>query len=232
MKELLKKEAEKINVMLTEKQLNQFVLYYQLLMEWNQKMNLTAITEPEEVVQKHFVDSLTCLETGLLKSGKLIDVGTGAGFPSIPLKIVCPTLEMVLLDSLQKRLTFLEEVIDQLGLEGVSLVHARAEDGGQNPKLREQFDIAIARAVAPMNVLAELCLPFVKRGGYWIAMKGSQGQAELAQAKNAISILGGSEKELFTTGIDNHTVISVVKTENTPKKYPRKAGTPSKNPLS
>lgn len=232
MKELLQKEAEKINVMLTEKQAEQFVLYYQLLREWNEKMNLTAITEPEEVVQKHFIDSLTCLETVRMKKGKMIDVGTGAGFPAIPLKIACPELEIVCLDSLQKRLTFLEEVKQQLGLEGISFVHARAEDGGQNPEFREQFDIAIARAVAPMNVLAELCLPFVKKGGYWIAMKGSQGQAELDQAKNAISLLGGRVKEIVTTVIDSHTVISVEKTENTPKKYPRKAGTPSKNPLS
>ncbi len=232
MKEYLKNEAKKINVMLTEKQLEQFVRYYQLLTEWNQKMNLTAITKAEEVVQKHFVDSLTCLETGLLKRGRLIDVGTGAGFPSIPLKIVCPSIEMVLLDSLQKRLTFLEEVQKDLGLEGVSFVHARAEDAGQKSEFREQFDFAVARAVAPMNVLAELCLPFVKKGGYWIAMKGSQGQAELEQAKKAITLLGGRTKEFVTTTIDSHTVISVEKTENTPKKYPRKAGTPSKNPLS
>ncbi len=232
MKQFLKTEAEKINVMLTEKQLDQFVLYYELLTEWNQKMNLTAITKPEEVVQKHFVDSLTCLNTGLIKMGRLIDVGTGAGFPSIPLKIACPSIEMVLLDSLQKRLAFLEEVKQELGLEGVSFVHGRAEDAGQNPEFREQFDFAVARAVAPMNVLAELCLPFVKRGGYWIAMKGSQGQAELEQAEKAISLLGGKTKAIFTTVIDSHTVISVEKTENTPKKYPRKAGTPSKNPLS
>lgn len=231
MKELLKVSAEKINVMLTEKQLDQFLLYYQLLREWNEKMNLTAITEPMDVVQKHFVDSLTCLNTGLL-TGRVIDVGTGAGFPSIPLKIACPQLEMVLLDSLQKRLTFLEEVTTQLGLEQVTLVHARAEDAGQNPAYREQFDVAVARAVAPMNVLAELCLPFVKQGGHWIAMKGSQGREELEQAKGAISLLGGKETTLVTTPIDSHTVISVKKMGHTPKKYPRKAGTPSKNPLS
>ena len=231
MKELLKQKASEINVMLTEKQLSQFVRYYQLLVEWNEKMNLTAITEPEEVVQKHFVDSLSCLETGLLKSGKVIDVGTGAGFPAIPLKIACPDLEMVLLDSLQKRLIFLEEVIKELGLENVSLIHSRAEDAGQKEKFREQFDVCIARAVAPMNVLSELCLPFVKIGGYWIAMKGSRGEEELELAKNSISILGGKTRQFITTKIDGHTVISVEKVEKTPKKYPRKAGMPSKNPL-
>lgn len=231
MKELLKQKASEIDVMLTEKQLSQFVRYYQLLVEWNEKMNLTAITEPEEVVQKHFVDSLSCLETGLLKSGKVIDVGTGAGFPAIPLKIACPELEMVLLDSLQKRLIFLEEVIKELGLENVSLVHSRAEDGAQKAEFREQFDVCIARAVAPMNVLAELCLPFVKQGGYWIAMKGSRGEEELELAKNSISILGGKTRQFITTKIDGHTVISVEKVEKTSKKYPRKAGMPSKNPL-
>lgn len=233
MKQLLLESAKKINVMLTEKQLNQFLLYYELLAEWNQKMNLTAIIQPEEVIQKHFVDSLTCLETGLFqKQNKLIDVGTGAGFPSIPLKIVFPDLEMVLLDSLQKRLVFLEEVKGVLHLEHVTFVHARAEDAGKNPLFREQFDLAVARAVAPMNILAELCLPFVKKGGWWIAMKGSQGEAELAQAQSAIFKLGGKPKQILTTKIDRHTVISVQKSENTPKQYPRKAGTPSKNPLS
>lgn len=233
MKNLLREETKKINVMLTDEQLEQFVTYYELLLYWNQKMNLTAITERKEVVQKHFVDSLTCLQTGLLTSGsKVIDVGTGAGFPSIPLRIVAPHLNFVLLDSLKKRLIFLEEVVKQLGIEkNITLLHSRAEDAGKDVKYRETFDVAIARAVAPMNILAEFCLPFVKKGGYWIAMKGSQGQEELDNAKKSIQILGGSSASVFSTMIDHHTVISVKKTDITPKKYPRKAGTPSKNPL-
>lgn len=232
MKQLLVDGARKINVTLTEKQLEQFVLYGNLLKEWNGKMNLTTIVAPEEVARKHFLDSLTCLETGIFqKKNRVIDIGTGAGFPAIPLKIVCPDLEMVLLDSLQKRLTFLNEVIAQLGLQQMTLVHARAEDAGQDVCYREQFDITIARAVASMPVLCELCLPFVKLGGYFIAMKGSQGEEELSQSGRVISLLGGTTKQILTTPIDSHRIISIQKTKKTPKQYPRKAGIPSKKPL-
>lgn len=233
MKKMLADGAKKICVMLTEKQLNQFEQYYELLIEWNQKMNLTAITQPEEVVYKHFLDSLSCLQTGLfVENSRVIDVGTGAGFPSIPLKIACPSLQMVLLDSLQKRLTFLEEVIDKLGLEEITLLHARAEDAGQQEDWREQFDLAVARAVAPMPVLCELCLPFVRQGGRLVAMKGKLGEEELHQSEGAISLLGGTTEQCFTTQIDSHMIISVKKTTKTPRQYPRKAGIPSKKPLS
>ena len=232
MKKMLLEGASEINVPLTDKQVDHFLLYYDLLLEWNQKMNLTAITEPEEVIQKHFLDSLTCLETGLFFPGcRVIDVGTGAGFPSIPLKIAMPELSIVLLDSLQKRLTFLEEVADRLSLSGLSFCHARAEDAAIKTEYREMFDIAVARAVAPMNVLSELCLPFVKKGGYFVAMKGSRGEEEWADGKGAISLLGGETEKIRKTRIDSHTIISIKKIANTPKKYPRRAGIPSKKPL-
>ena len=232
----LQQASAKLGLPLEAKQLAQFATYYALLVAWNEKMNLTALTDPEEAYLKHFYDSLTLVMAYPLQgSPTLVDVGSGAGFPSIPLKIAYPNLKVVIVDSLKKRLTFLAELVDTLGLEQVERHHARAEDFGQNKKYRGQFDLVTARAVARMTVLAEYCLPLARKGGSFIAMKGSQGQEELAQAKHAIATLGGkvaSVKTLQLPGEDSRREIIVIqKTKETPNKYPRKAGTPNKNPL-
>ncbi len=207
--------------------------YKRLLLEWNEKMNLTAIQDDKEIIQKHFVDSLSI--TPYLKGiGSLVDVGTGAGFPGIPLKISIPGLDAVLLDSLEKRVGFLDAVISELGLKGIKTVHMRAEDAGMSPKFRERFDAATARAVAALPVLLEYCLPLVATGGVFIAMKGSIEQ-EVSMSGKALEILGGKIEEVkeFTlpdTDI-KRSIIIVRKLRQTPTKYPRKAGKPSKEPL-
>ena len=215
---------------LTEAQLAQFQQYHQILVEVNQVMNLTAITEEDEVAVKHFADSLTLLpylERFEVKS--LADIGTGAGFPGIPLKIACPELTVTLIDSLEKRVGFLNRVIESLGLTGICAVHARAEDAGRDPKLRSQFDMAVARAVAPMNILAEYCLPFVKAGGHFVAMKGPAEESY----DRALSILGGKKisDDLFTLEDMQRRVICVKMEKNISTQYPRKAGIPKKKPL-
>ncbi len=221
---------------LTTTQAEQFEVYFNLLVEWNEKINLTAITEENEVITKHFIDSLMCFESGVLNDGtKVIDVGTGAGFPGIPLKIAAPKIEVTLLDSLAKRLNFLNEVTDKLNLDSITTVHARAEDGGRDDNLREQFDVATSRAVANLSTLSELCLPFVKVGGYFVSMKGPGVEEELAAAENAIKILGGRvEKvvpyEIPTTDL-KHNLVIIRKIAKTPSKYPRMAPKPSKTPI-
>ena len=235
MNESLKNElrdgAQSVGVSLSEEMLEKFSIYMELLLEWNEKINLTAITEPHEVVSKHFVDSLSLLSCGFLEGEKGIDVGTGAGFPSIPLLIARPDLQIVMLDSLAKRLTFLEEVLNRLNLTA-TLVHMRAEDAGKDAKYREQFDFATARAVANLSTLSEYCLPFVKQGGRFVAMKGDSAE-EIETAKGAISKLGGSIQTVDTVSYDdwNHTIIEIKKISTTPPKYPRKAGKPAKEPL-
>lgn len=234
LKEQLEQELQKIHIEIKEEQKEAFMTYMNLLIEWNKKMNLTAIKEPEEVISKHFVDSLTILSY-IKEEDSIIDVGTGAGFPGIPIKIMSPSNKVVLLDSLNKRLLFLEEVIQSLELQGIELVHARAEEGGQNKKYRETFDIATSRAVAPLNILAEYLLPFVKVNGHCIIMKGSNAKEEIEASKEAIKILGGTienieELVLPNTNIER-SIIILKKIKNTPISYPRKAGTPSKNPL-
>ena len=183
---LLRDCCEQMGVSLGEKETEQFMTYLSLLLEWNEKMNLTAITEPREVVLKHFADCLSLVPCMEWRDGmRVIDVGTGAGFPGIPVKIACPEIELTLLDSLQKRIGFLQEVGSQLGLEGVHYVHSRAEDGGQNPQYREGFDLCVSRAVANLSVLAEYCLPFLKVGGRLAALKGPDAAAEAEQAEEA-----------------------------------------------
>lgn len=228
--------AEEFGVELTEKQLQQFDRYFELLVEWNEKMNLTAITEPQEVAIKHMIDSLSAWDDERLKNVKsMIDVGTGAGFPGIPLKIYKPELKLTLLDSLNKRVKFLQTVVDELGLENVECIHARAEEGARNPKLREKFDLAVSRAVARLPVLAEYCLPFVKVGGVFAALKGMKFAEEAAEAEKALKVLGGAVAESVELRLpnldDKRAVIYAVKKKATPKQYPRKAGTPDKNPL-
>ena len=235
-KVLLQESCEKMGVSLTEEMASQFMTYLSLLLEWNEKMNLTAITDKKDVVQKHFVDCLSILpHLSLNGQEKIIDVGTGAGFPGIPVKIACPDVEMTLLDSLQKRIGFLEEVGSQLHLSGVIYVHSRAEDGGQNPDYREQFDLCVSRAVANLAVLAEFCLPFVKVGGRLAALKGPDALREIEEAQGALKKLGGKVAEVMDVEIPftdlQHKLVIIEKTAPTPKAYPRKAGKINKNPL-
>ena len=198
-------------------------------------MNLTAITEPEEVAVKHIIDSLLAYDKKIFPGKLLADVGTGAGFPGIPLKIYCPELKVVLLDSLAKRLKFLQSVIDTLGLEDITCVHLRAEDAGQNKNYREKYDLVTARAVARLSVLSEYCLPLVKQGGYFIALKGSKFKEEISEGRTAVDILGGeivSADAVKLPGLDDgRAIIRIRKIKKTPVKYPRKAGLPEKQPL-
>ena len=234
---IFKRNLESINVELSDKQIEQLDKYYEILVEWNSFMNLTGITEYEEVMLKHYLDSLVLklpIDGGNLNI-KLIDVGTGAGFPGLPLKIAYPDTEVVLFASLNKRIKFLDEVIAQLGLKGISTVHGRAEDGGKSKELREQFDVSVSRAVADLSVLSEYNLPFVKVGGYFVAYKSGEIDEELEKSKKAILILGGQiEKvdkfKLPETDIER-SLVYIKKVKNTPKKFPRKAGLPAKEPI-
>ncbi|MBD5429583.1 16S rRNA (guanine(527)-N(7))-methyltransferase RsmG [Lactobacillus sp.] len=223
---------------LSEKQKQQFEIYYQELVAVNEKVNLTRITDKDEVYAKHFYDSVTPLLVfgDLFKGDKtLCDVGAGAGFPSLPMKILQPELKITIIDSLGKRLKFLENLITKLDLNNVTLVHARAEDAGQDKKLREKFDLTTARAVARMSVLSEYCLPFVKTGGYMVALKGPKAQDELKDATQALKTLGGKvervEELTLPDSDDERTLIVIKKIASTPKKYPRQAGTPNRKPL-
>lgn len=227
-------KAKQIGVKVTPAQADSFQKYFELLIEWNEKINLTAITDPIEVVDKHFVDSLTLISNCKIKQGaKLIDVGTGAGFPGIPLKIMRPDIELTLLDGLNKRLKFLGEVCEQLNIDAIR-IHKRAEEAGLDHKMRESYDVATARAVASLNVLAEYCLPLVKMKGFFLAMKGPNASEELSQAENALDILGGTDIELISIDLPEageRNIISIQKKAFTPKGYPRHGGTISKHPL-
>jgi 16S rRNA (guanine527-N7)-methyltransferase len=235
-KMLLQSCCEQMHIQLSEQMAEQFMTYMSLLLEWNEKMNLTAITEEREVILKHFADCLSLVPyLKITESTKIIDVGTGAGFPGLPVKIACPSVSMTLLDSLQKRIGFLEEAIQSMGLREVACVHSRAEDGGQNPLYREQFDYCVSRAVANLAVLAEYCLPFVKVGGTLAALKGPDALDEIKEAKGALEKLGGKVTEVIDVTIPftelSHKLIFIEKVAPTPKAYPRKAGKISKNPL-
>lgn len=227
---------EKEGIHLTEKHLAQFEVYYETLVEWNEKMNLTAITEKEEVYAKHFYDSITAsFYFDFTREFHLCDVGAGAGFPSLPLKIVFPQIKVTIVDSLKKRITFLNHLASKLEMENVSFYHDRAELFGKNEKFRHHFDVVTARAVARTSVLSELCLPLVRTNGTFIAMKGTNIKEELQEGENAIEILGGkvNRVESFALPEQNgdRNIIFIDKKRKTPRKYPRKPGVPNKNPL-
>jgi 16S rRNA (guanine527-N7)-methyltransferase len=227
---------EEKGITLTAQQLEQYEIYYRTLVEWNEKMNLTAITDKGEVYLKHFFDSLTAgFYFDFRQDLSLCDVGAGAGFPSIPIKIAFPGIHVTIVDSLNKRIHFLEYLAKELQLEDVRFIHSRAEEFGQLKDHRESYDIVTARAVARMSVLSELCLPLVKVGGTFIAMKGSSGQEELQAGKKAITLLGGAVKEKYSFLLpveeSERNIFLITKEKPTPKKYPRKPGTPNRNPI-
>lgn len=232
--DLLELDMKDLGISLEQGQIEKFYEYMNLLKEWNNKINLTAIADDEGIIKKHFIDSAT-INSLIKQESKVIDVGTGAGFPGIPLKIIKETREITLLDSLNKRLIFLNEVISKLNLKNVKVVHARAEDAGVNEQFREVYDIAVSRAVAPLNILVEYLLPFVKIGGKVICMKGSSIDEELCISRNAIQLLGGiveTREELVLPNSDIYRSILVIKKiKHTPNKFPRKAGTPAKQPI-
>ncbi len=230
--EALKEQGIELN----EKQIAQFKKYFELLVEWNEKMNLTAITDLEGVYLKHFYDSISAsFYFDFSKVNTVCDVGAGAGFPSLPIKICFPHLHVTIVDSLNKRISFLNHLSEQLQLENVEFVHARAEEFGQNIKYREQYDVVTARAVARLSVLSELCIPLVKQGGYFVALKAAAGPEELKDAKKAITTLGASLKEEFSYLLpveeSERTLYIFDKIKLTPKKYPRKPGIPNKTPI-
>ena len=230
----LKGKMIDINIELTDEQIKKFYDYMLLLLEWNEKINLTAITDEHEIILKHFVDSAS-INKYIENNKKVIDLGTGAGFPGIPLKIINEDIEIILVDSLNKRINFLNEVINKLKLSKIETIHARAEELARNSKYRESYDIAVSRAVAPLNVLVEYTMPFIKVGGKLISMKGSNAEEELKIGKRAIEVLGGTFKIIEPIKLpeveDKRNIIIIDKVKETPKQYPRKAGTPSKKPI-
>lgn len=236
MSNVLTKKVKELSIVLNDKQIQQFEQYYNILVEWNKVMNLTAITEYEEVVEKHFLDSLTIVDAiNMEKIETLIDVGTGAGFPGIPLKIAFPHLKVTLLDSLNKRIKFLNEVIDLLELDDIKAIHGRAEDYAKQAEYREQYDICVSRAVANLATLSEYCLPYVKVDGLFVPYKSGEIDEELKSSEKAVSILGGKVEEVVKfqlPGTDiGRSFVKIHKIKETKKKYPRKAGMPTKEPL-
>lgn len=233
---LLLKGASSLGINLGDLEIERFIKYKDLLKEWNTKINITAITDDDEIDIKHFLDSLTPFATELFNGNKkVIDIGTGGGFPGLPLKIINTDLDMTLLDSLNKRIIFLNQVIAELGLDGIEAIHGRAEELSIKPNFREGFDICVSRAVASLDTLSEYCIPFVKVGGYFVSMKGLDMDEELQLSKNAIKTLGGKlvDKKLVQIPESDiiHSLIIIEKIRETPTKYPRGGGKPRKNPL-
>ena len=236
MSKIFESKLNELGITLTDQQKQQFVKFYELLVEWNKVMNLTGITEYEEVNEKHFVDSLSIVKAiDISKVETIIDVGTGAGFPGIPLKIAFPHLKVVLLDSLNKRIKFLDTVINELGLDDIKTIHGRAEDFAKQSDYREQFDLCVSRAVANLATLSEYCIPYVKKGGLFVPYKSGEIEEEIDQSKKAVHVLGGKIEDVVKfrlpgTEIGRSFVI-IRKLQNTARKYPRKAGLPSKEPI-
>lgn len=229
-------ELETLGIRLTDIQKRQFDRYYELLIEWNRVMNLTGITEYDEVNLKHFTDSLTIVRVKEMKNiSTLIDVGTGAGFPGLPIKIAFPHIKVTLLDSLNKRIKFLDQIVEELGLDDVVTLHGRAEDYAKKDEYREKFDLCASRAVANLSTLSEYCLPFIKKGGCFVSYKSADSDEEIKMSEKALDILGGKIEKIdkFTLpGSDmGRALVMIEKVKNTPRKYPRKAGVPSKEPL-
>lgn len=234
--QILEQKLGELGIKQDQNQLERFHKFYQLLIEWNKVMNLTGITEYEDVVEKHFVDSLSIIKAiDLSRIHTVIDVGTGAGFPGIPLKIAFPHLRVVLLDSLNKRIKFLDEVISQLGLTEIRTIHGRAEEYARKEEYREQFDLCVSRAVANLSTLSEYCLPYIQVGGIFVPYKSGEIDDEVEQSKKAVRILGGNIKDVMKfelPGTDIHrSFVLIHKEQHTQKKYPRKAGIPAKEPL-
>lgn len=235
--EIFQKQLSEQGIVLSEKQMKQYELYYEMLVDWNEKINLTAITDKEDVYLKHFYDSLMLVNAKetFKENLSICDVGAGAGFPSIPLKIAFPDLTVTIVDSLNKRIKFLSELVSALELTEVYLYHDRAETFGKNKQFREGFDLVTARAVARLNVLSELCLPLVKKNGYFIALKAAKSEEEITEAKKAISLLGGKFIEEIDIKLpnteDTRNLVIIQKKKETPNKYPRKPGTPNKQPI-
>ena len=234
--ELMKSASTEADLELSEYQYNQFIKYMRLLQEWNEKVNLTTIIEDEEVIKKHFIDCIKAFKSKPIREAKtVIDVGTGAGFPGIPIAIMNPKTKVTLLDSLNKRVNFLNTVVNELGLTNVTTIHARAEDGARKVELREKFDVATSRAVANMAVLTEFCMPYVKVKGYFVALKGPSIVEELKNGKAAIKILGGELQRVIEVNIEDtdlrHNIVEIKKIKLCSKLYPRKAGSINKDPL-
>lgn len=234
--EKLKNALEALALDSSEETLDKFEKYMDLILERNEKVNLTAITDRDEFIVKHFIDSVCCAKDDRYKKAEsVIDVGTGAGFPGLPLAIVSPDKDFLLMDSLNKRIKIINEIIDTLGIDNVKAVHGRAEEMARKKEYREQFDVCVSRAVSKMSVLSEYCLPFVKKEGWLIAYKGPEADREVNEAKRALFLLGGKAAEICDAGMEeygiSHKIIYIYKEKNTPKAYPRKAGTPAKQPL-
>lgn len=232
--EKFRQGLEKLNIDLTEEQTERFLDYYEFLIETNKVMNLTAITDFDEVIEKHFLDSLSlCRVFDLNRQIRVIDMGTGAGFPGIPLKIAFPQIDLLLVDSLNKRIKFLREAAERLALENVEALHARAEEIAKDKQYREQFDLCVSRAVANLSTLSEYCIPFVKEGGMFISYKSGDIKEEVSAAEKAVAVLGGNINQVyrFELGEQKRSFVMIEKQKKTPKAYPRKAGIPTRDPL-
>ena len=234
--EILRQGINGFGIEANDQMIDDLKTYREILVDWNQKMNLTGIEEEKEVFIKHFLDSISAVSNGYIKDGiSLIDVGTGAGFPGLPLKICLRNIKLTLLDSLNKRINFLQEVSNTVNLEDIEFIHGRAEDFGKNSKYREQFDVATARAVAGLPILMEFCVPFVKVGGYFVCLKGPNANLELEESKKAMEVLGLEFIEKIDIELPSeelkHNILVFKKVNNTPEKYPRKAGKPAKSPI-
>ncbi len=234
--DMLNEACQSMGLSFDEEKYNKFIKYKDLIKEWNQKINLTAITDDEEIIKKHFIDSIKVFNCDYVKNAKsIIDIGTGGGFPGVPMRIVKEDSKMVLLDSLNKRINFLNEVINDLNLSNIKTIHGRAEDFAHTAEYRQRFDLAVSRAVANLTVLLEFCLPYVKVGGYFVALKGPAIEEEIKAAEGALKALGGKIEKIIEVDIEGsdlkHNLLVVKKVKDTPKKYPRKAGMVTKNPI-